>query len=369
MKIVVKYLTKCLILIKSFIVRARESHMRMIIGICLAYFIVDKVFISSVASNIKKESNRTITSFIGDTFKEAKETASTMNRLLMAAGVDEVGIEYVKNPRYHFHQFNEVVLKRDDLSIYPGNFKKSSIPLCGANVKANINALDSKGEVISSGNFDLKIGELDLPLGLAIGLQKIKTGKRYDVIAPMMDLYFIKEPSDHIKALKPKVASKFVTYQITVDEIDKFAEIGSFEPRIFHIARGSGLPVICGSIVDFRLKISTLDNVIISDNKHIVTIDSQQLPSGVEFILRNLKHGDRASVLLNSSWMKAGNEQKLSILSIPKNHSHLIFDFVVNDVKHPAEMFFATKPEVEAMIQKSVNSNESNGQEFSGYAQ
>lgn len=339
-------------IINFILSKAKYIHLRMVISIFIAYIVVQYVFINTVADKIQATKNDAgFLSWVSSTVKEAKETANLVDKIVKSTGISDVSINYKsgKDSDKDGYKSTNIVLKRED-SLHNVLLLKQLLPVCGSNVVANIKARDAKGDNFFDDDINFKLGDFSLPIGMNLGMHKIRSGFRYDLIIPGGEIYFMNEPDAKKVGLKPTHSTKFATYEVNVRSIDKAFLVDSFEPRIFKTVNGKGLDIICGSSVDVDIKISGLDNTVLNNGQFVLDIGKNEIPYGLEHILMHLKEGDVATVILNKHWMEVSKEVK-SRITIPQKKDYLLFDIVVKNVKHPPEMFFAVKPEL-AILEK-----------------
>ncbi|QED23344.1 hypothetical protein [Candidatus Deianiraea vastatrix] len=323
-------------------------HLRLVVTLCVIYFVLNAVIVNTLFKSIEKNVNtESVLSKVQNAIKEGKETVLTITKVIKAIGIDNMPV-HVNTKLSNESGGTIIVVKREDKPTQ--DFLKNGrfIPLCGANINANIEAFNGKGESFFKSDIDFKLGDFTLPLGLEKAMHKMTTKFQYDAIIPISELFFLNKPSQEIENLKPKINSELVSYSIIFNEIDKSFQIGDFEPRIFYIARGFGENVVCNSSIQARIRVTNLDgSVFVPEFEHTINIGEGYIPYGLEHIMMRLRAGDKISVMLNKDWLKEDKKVKHKLTFLSNKQDYLIFDIGIMDVKQPMILFNAVKTDQE----------------------
>jgi len=335
--------------LKSIILKLSSFlHLRLIVSCFVLYILFKSICVDLIFNNIKKETSAdNIVNKINETIKEGKETLSMIQKITKSIGIENIPSVVTSETSKNTLNNASIVLKMENVSISEQNFKKMKrvIPLCNSNIDAKIIAKNQKGEVFFDDNISFKLGDFSLPFGLEKSIQKMTSGFQYNAIVPLQEVFFLDKPNKEMINLKPKNNSKFVSYSVIFDKIDKSIEVGGFEPRIFYITTGKGNEVVCNSSIKATIKVMHLDGGLALEEKdYSINIGSGDIPYGLEHILMRLKTGDKISVMLNQDWLRVEKKHANKIF-LPKSE-YLIFDITIQNVKHPAIMFKAMKPEI-----------------------
>ncbi len=274
--------------------------------------------------------------------KEVKETSSIAMQVIKSVGLENVPTSDLITKTSTSDQSQKIsVIKRMDLPILHKG--ERVIPLCGAEINAEITAKNSLGDVFFQESVDFILGKFQLPVGLEKSITRMTSSHEYHAIVPASQAYFIKEPSEEVVKLKNvRTGKTFTSYAVKLNKISKSFPVGSFEPRIFYMAYGIGDEIFCESSVKATFEISNLDGKIVTSGKdYLINIGEGNFPHGIEHLLMRLRGGDKVSVMLHSDWFKADTNSDQKII-LPKSQ-YLIFDITIQSVKQSENMFRASK--------------------------
>ncbi len=361
MKEILKNIAKSKIvrLFISFLSKALERmHPRFVVSVIIIFMILQYTIVDILFNNIKKESSSdAVVGRFENFLKESKETVSVVSKIIKNFGLD--GIRPSKAATGNdTSKDTSIVLKREEFQV-SGNSRK--IPLCGSEINAKIIGKDSKGDIFFSDDVDFAFSEGELPFGLDMAMHKITSGFRYDVIVIDSANFFTDKPkNEKIESLKPTKYSKFISYEVMFNSIDKAFEVGFFEPRVFSIVKGTGSDIVCGSSVGVDLEISDINGKRLGKIEQIVSVGEGDLPFGLEYILMRLRDGDKVSVFMNDEWLAIDKKYPPKI-KIP-HAKHLFFDITVKSVKQPPRMFKAERIEGDHSVQIQKIEEKKDGQ-------
>jgi hypothetical protein len=136
--------------------------------------------------------------------------------------------------------------------------------------------------------------------------------------------------------------------------IDKGFDVGFYDPKIFYELRGDGIEITCNSNVNMDIKIKNLDNTIVSDFSGSISVGSDQLPKGIEFLLLRLKSGDKVTIIADETWAGFVNQKS----QIKK---YYLVEITVKDIRHP---YWTMRSETELMSRFSNGSRTINTEEY-----
>lgn len=331
-----------------------KINIRLLVSALALYWLLKFTFVDLFFNKIKKEmSSDVIVERLNSAIREGKETASIAERLIKSFNIDGVKLSDIKSDNKRIPS-GFIVLRKDHLNLDALNY--NIIPTCGSRIKANIVGKDIKGNEFINDDFEFNFSSGQLPFGLDLGFQRISSGFEHDIIASSAYSFFGDIDMAYDISLKnllqPK--GKFATFSTKILNIDKGFDVGFYDPKIFYELRGDGIEITCNSNVNMDIKIKNLDNTIVSDFSGSISVGSDQLPKGIEFLLLRLKSGDKVTIIADETWAGFVNQKS----QIKK---YYLVEITVKDIRHP---YWTMRSETELMSRFSNGSRTINTEEY-----
>jgi len=321
-----------------FIHMCKHINIRLVISLIVSYFILKIIFVDMVFNRIKEESSKTsVFDRLNSLIKESKETIELFQKFTKATGLED--LPSMKNiDLKNKNAFDDVlILKKNDL-LYNNNIRYNIIPNCDSQISAQIIGKNRDSSEFINKEFSFSLKDLSLPIGLLKGVASVSTSNEYDIVVPISKTYFIKEPSVELNLLKPQSGTSFVSYNVKFNKIDDGYNVGNFDPRIFHIAKGFGSYILCGDSITMNLKITDEERNMIYNSDVVFVVGEKEIPYGLENIIMRMRVGDKIVAFLNHDWFKLEKKQR-SKIKIDTKKKYLFFEITIKDIKQTNDSF------------------------------